>query len=186
MSLQELRIPPSPADIRSLAAGDRVLLTGDVHTVRDAAHARLAGILREGGVPPFEIEGAVIYHAGPAPSAPGMVINSIGPTSSHRMDAYMPELYGLGLAGSIGKGPRSEAVRESIRRHRAVYLVAVGGAAASMAATVAACRTVAWPELGPEAVMRLSVVRMPLFVAIDSNGSDIFETGPARFRRGSA
>lgn len=182
----ELRIPPAPGEIEALAAGDRVLLTGDIHTVRDAAHARLAGILREGGAPPFEIGGAFIFHAGPAPAAPGMVINSIGPTSSHRMDAYMPELYGLGLSGSIGKGPRSEAVRQAIMRHRAVYLVAVGGAAASLAATVAACRTVAWPELGPEAVMRLSVVRMPLFVAIDSRGADIFRTGPALYRRDGA
>ncbi|MDR0904196.1 MAG: FumA C-terminus/TtdB family hydratase beta subunit [Ruminococcus sp.] len=159
---------------KTLHAGMRVLLSGTVYTARDAAHKRFAEIIASGGKLPFELDGAVIYYAGPTPSSPGKPIGSCGPTTSGRMDGFAPDLLDRGLAGMIGKGERSEAVREAIIRNNAVYFAAIGGAGALAAASVLSCEVIAFPELGCESVKRLVFKDFPLIVANDCSGGDIF------------
>jgi fumarate hydratase subunit beta len=159
---------------KTLKAGDRVLLSGVVYTARDAAHKRFAEILQGGGTLPFELRGAVIYYAGPTPAPPGKPIGSCGPTTSGRMDSFAPDLLDRGLAGMIGKGERTKAVRDAIVRNNAVYFAAIGGAGALAAASVCSCEVIAFPELGCESVKRLIFKDFPLIVANDVSGGDIF------------
>jgi len=166
---------------RSLRAGDRVLLSGTVYTARDAAHRRICEALDRGEAPPFDLTDAVIYYVGPAPARPGAVIGSAGPTTSYRMDAYAPRLMEHGLRGMIGKGPRSDAVAEAMARYGAVYFAATGGAGALLARCVTASEPVAWPDLGSEAVRRLTVKDLPLTVALDTEGRDLYRLGPAAY-----
>lgn len=161
--------------ISDLKAGDRVLLTGTVYTARDAAHERLAKIIGEDGILPFRLEGSVIFYCGPAPAKPGYAIGSCGPTTSSRMDPYTPLLLERGVKAMIGKGPRSAAVKEAMVKCGAVYLAATGGVAALLARTVRSAETVAFSDLGPEAIYRLEVVDLPLIVAGDASGGDIFK-----------
>lgn len=160
-----------------LRIGDKILLSGYVYTARDAAHKRIAAILDEGGEPPFPIENAVIYYAGPTPAPPGKPIGSCGPTTSGRMDPYAPRLLDLGLGGMIGKGERSEAVREAVARNGAVYLCAVGGAGALAARCIKEMQVIAFEDLGCESVKRLYIEDFPLVVANDAQGGDLFSEG---------
>ena len=155
----------------SLHAGDRVLLSGVVYTARDAAHKRIMEIIRDGGELPFEIDGAVIYYAGPTPAPEGMPIGSCGPTTSCGMDPYTPTLLDMGLAATVGKGDRSDEVVDSIVRSGSIYLCAIGGAGALAAKSVVSCEVVAFEDLGCESVKRLVVKDFPLIVAIDSQGN---------------
>lgn len=161
--------------VRGLHAGDKVLLYGIMYTARDAAHKRIALSLAEGKMPPFELEGQVIYYAGPCPPAPGRIIGSLGPTTSGRMDPYAPSLIAGGLRGMVGKGQRTSEVKDAIVKYGAVYFVAVGGAGALLSLTVRESRIVAYPELGPEAVYRLRVEGFPVVVGIDSYGNDVYD-----------
>lgn len=158
-----------------LHAGDRVLLSGGIYTARDAAHRRLSDLLDAGAPLPFDLDGAVIYYAGPTPAPPGRPVGSIGPTTSSRMDAYTPRLTELGLAATIGKGDRSAEVCRAIRAFGSVYLCATGGAGALLSRHVTAARTVAFPELDCEAIRLLTVSELPLTVAVDCHGGNIFE-----------
>lgn len=176
-----MQAPLSRADAARLRAGDTVLLSGVVYTARDAAHKRLCALLERGEEPPFPLENAVIYYAGPTPARPGEAVGSAGPTTSGRMDAYAPALLARGQTGMIGKGARSAAVREAMRQSGAVYFAAIGGAGAAMAACVERAELVCWPELGSEAVRRLTVRDMPLTVAIDCLGDSLYESGPAAY-----
>ena len=166
---------------RSLSAGDQVLYTGMVYTARDAAHARLVELLEAGEPLPFDIENAIIYYAGPAPAKPGQPIGSVGPTTAYRMDPYAPALLDAGLRAMIGKGMRNEAVIDAIHRNDAVYFAAVGGAAALIAKSVKDANLVCYEDLGTEAVRLLTVENMPLTVAIDCHGGNIYESGPAAY-----
>lgn len=166
-----------------LRAGDRVLLTGVVYTARDAAHKRIIELLDKGERLPFEIKGAVIYYTGPTPSRHDMPVGSCGPTTSGRMDPYAPRFLDMGLVAMIGKGERSATVAEAIKRNGAVYLCAVGGAGALMARHVKSAEEIAFPELGCESVKRLFVEAMPLTVAIDCGGGDIFKEGKKLYAR---
>lgn len=173
-----LEISLNTTDVRAAAkglrAGQRVLLSGTVYTARDAAHRELFRLL-DGGEPlPFEIEGAVIYYAGPTPAPEGMAVGSCGPTTSARMDGFTPRLLKLGLAGMIGKGERSEDVARAIIENSAVYFAAIGGAGALISKHIARAEEIAFPELGCESVKRLYVDKLPLYVALDSNGGSIF------------
>ena len=161
--------------------GDRVYLSGTVYTARDAAHKRIFELLDAGEQTPFPIKGSVIYYAGPTPGKNGMPVGACGPTTSSRMDAFAPRLLDLGLAAMIGKGERSIAVREAVTRNKAVYLCAVGGAGALIARSITAAEEIAFPELGCESVKRLTVERLPLIVADDTLGGDIFELGRKSF-----
>ena len=177
-----LTTPLTPETVRSLRAGDSVLLSGTVYTARDAAHLRMLDCIASGTPLPFDPEGQVIYYAGPTPTPPGRPIGSIGPTTSVRMDAATPVLLAYGLRGMIGKGLRGPAVVEAMKDCGAVYFAAVGGAAALMAACVTACEVIAWDDLGPESVKRLTLKDLPLIVAIDAEGRDAFAEGQAAYR----
>ena len=182
MDAVRISAPLTEAEARALRAGQRVLLSGTVYTARDAAHRRMLEALGRGEPLPFELEGAAIYYCGPAPALPGGVIGSAGPTTSYRMDAYAPALIERGLALMIGKGPRRPEVLEAMRG-RAAYLAAAGGAGALLAGCVLECEVIAWPELGPEAVRRLTVRDMPLIAACDAHGGDLYVSGPAEYLR---
>ena len=182
MKTIELTTPLVSDRLRTLEAGDKVLLSGEIFTARDAAHKRLVKLLENGEEFPFTLQGAVIYYVGPAPARPGQVMNSAGPTTSYRMDSFTPFLMDHGLKGTIGKGPRSQEVRDAIVRNAGVYLGAVGGAAAGIASAVKEVSVVAYDDLGPEAVRRLVVEKMPLFVINDTAGRDLFEIGVSQYR----
>ncbi len=158
----------------SLHAGDRVYLSGTIYTSRDAAHKRIVALLDEGGALPFDLQDAVIYYAGATPAPEGLPIGACGPTTSGRMDPFAPRLYDEGVCATIGKGGRSPAVAEAIRRDGGVYLCAVGGAGALAAKSVRRCEVIAFEELGCEAVRRLEVEAFPLLVAIDCHGGSLF------------
>ena len=159
----------------TLHAGDRVLLSGTVYTARDAAHKRIATALRNDEPLPFEIQGATIYYAGPTPAPDGLPIGSCGPTTSGRMDPYAPALLDLGLTAMIGKGHRSAAVCDAIRRNGSVYFCAVGGAGALACKCIRSCEVVAYEDLGCESIKRLTFIDFPLIVAIDCYGGNLFE-----------
>ena len=166
-----------------LEAGDRVLLSGTIYTARDAAHKRLFALLDEGKELPFDLATAVIYYAGPTPAQQGMAVGACGPTTSSRMDGFAPRLLDLGLVGMIGKGQRSEEVCEAIRRNQACYFAAVGGAGALIAKCIELAEVIAFDELGCESVKRMTVKELPLTVAIDCRGGNLYETGREAYRR---
>lgn len=174
----EVTTPFTAAQAGQLRAGQSILFTGTLYTARDAAHARLCQALAEGKPLPFDLTDAVIYYVGPTPPRPGRVIGSAGPTTSYRMDAYAPTLLDQGLRGMVGKGLRSSAVIESMRRNHAVYLGAVGGTGALIGQTIRSAEVIAYEDLGTEAIRRLTVERLPLTVVIDTLGNNLYETGP--------
>ncbi len=159
----------------TLHAGDLVTLSGVIYTARDAAHKRIRALILQDAPLPFPLQGNVIYYAGPTPTPDHLPIGACGPTTSGRMDPYAPQLLDLGLAGMIGKGERSEEVCRAIKRNRAVYLCAVGGAGALAARCVRACDVIAFEDLGCESVKRLVVEDFPLVVGIDCHGGNLFE-----------
>lgn len=165
-----------------LKAGDRVLLSGTVYTARDAAHKKIFELLEAGLPLPFDLKDAVIYYAGPTPGHDDIKIGSCGPTTSGRMDGFAPRLYDLGLAATIGKGERSSAVSEAIIRNKAAYLCAVGGAGALISRHIKDAQEIAFPELGCESIKKLTVEDMPLLVALDCHGGDIFKEGREQYR----
>ena len=171
----KLEAPITKEKLADLKAGDRVLLTGTVYTARDQAHKRMTEAVKEGRELPFDIAGSIIYYVGPSPAPPGRPIGSAGPTTSYRMDPYAPMLLDLGQAAMIGKGPRNEEVKAAIIRNGAVYFAAIGGAAALISKSVKSAAVIAYDDLGAEAVRRLEVEDMPLIVAIDSMGRDLYE-----------
>ena len=180
---KRIHAPLLAQELATLRAGDSVLLSGTIYTGRDAAHKRLCALVERGEPLPFDPENQVIYYAGPCPARPGDPIGSCGPTTSYRMDAYAPTLCDLGLIGMIGKGQRSPAVVDAIRRNGGVYFAATGGAGALIAGSVRAARVIAFEDLGTEAIRELQVEDLPLIVAIDAAGGNLYEEGPARYRR---
>ncbi|MCI8552104.1 MAG: Fe-S-containing hydro-lyase [Lawsonibacter sp.] len=178
----KLTAPVTRKDLEPLRAGDTVLLSGVVYTARDAAHKRMMELLDQGEELPFPVEGSVLYYVGPTPERPGEAIGSAGPTTSGRMDTYSPRLLDLGQAVMIGKGARNQAVKDAVVRNGAVYLAALGGAGALMAASVKKAEVVCWEDLGCEAVRRLEVEDMPLTVILDIRGGDLYQSGPEAYR----
>ncbi len=178
-----LRTPLSDADVEKLKSGDRVLISGVVYTGRDAAHKRLSDLIREGRELPFDIKGQIIYYVGPTPASPGRAIGSAGPTTSYRMDAYAPSLMEKGLKGMIGKGMRSEAVKEAIKKYKALYFAATGGAGALLAKRIKKADVVAYEDLGPEAIRRLEVEDLPVIVVNDVKGNDLYIEGERKYKR---
>ncbi len=180
---KEIRVPLSREDALSLKAGDYVCLTGTIYTARDAAHKRMQEALERGEPLPFDIRGSVIYYMGPSPAREGRPIGSAGPTTASRMDKYTPALLDLGLAGMIGKGRRSPAVREAVMRNQAVYFAAVGGAGALLSKAVTSAEVIAYEDLGTEAVRKLTVENLPVIVCMDAAGTDLYETAAEEYRR---
>ncbi len=179
-----LKTPLTDQEVERLKIGDRILLNGVIYTGRDAAHKRLFDLLKEGRELPFDIRGQIIYYVGPTPARPGQIFGSAGPTTSYRMDAYAPMLIEKGLKGMIGKGMRSEAVKEAMKRWKAVYFAATGGAGALLAKKVKKAEVVAYEDLGPEAIRRLEVEDLPVIVINDVVGNDLYLEGEKKYRQG--
>ncbi|MEG0910694.1 MAG: Fe-S-containing hydro-lyase [Ruthenibacterium sp.] len=177
----QLETPFTAEKAARLRAGDTVLLSGTIYTARDAAHKRIVQALAAGEAPPFPLENAVIYYAGPAPAKPGAVLGACGPTTSYRMDAYTPTLLCLGLRGMIGKGACGKVVCEAVREAGAVYFAATGGAGALIASCVTEAEIVCYDDLGSEAVRRLTVRDFPLTVVLDTVGGNLYESGPREY-----
>ncbi len=183
MEIRRIQTPLQDNVVAALRSGEKVLLSGQIYTARDAAHKRFIDALDRGEPLPFDVAGQVIYYCGPSPARPGRVIGACGPTTSSRMDAYAPRLLSLGLKGMIGKGKRAQAVKDAIKEFRAVYFGATGGAGALLSTVVLSAEVVAYGDLGPEAVVRLSVKDMPMFVINDIYGDDLYEAGMDRYRK---
>lgn len=173
---RHITAPISKEAAKELRAGDYVYLTGTIYTARDAAHKRMYEALEKGEELPLDVKNNVIYYMGPSPAREGRPIGSAGPTTASRMDKYAPALLDLGLTGMIGKGKRSEAVKEAIVRNGAVYFAAVGGAGALLAGSIKASKVIAYDDLGTEAIRKLEVENFPVIVVIDSAGQNLYET----------
>lgn len=180
---RHITAPIDKKTAKELRAGDYVYITGTIYTARDAAHKRMYEALERGEALPFDVQDNVIYYMGPSPAREGRPIGSAGPTTASRMDKYAPSLLDRGLIGMIGKGKRSEAVREAIVRNGAVYFAAVGGAGALLAGSIKASEVIAYDDLGTEAIRRLEVENFPVIVVIDSEGQNLYETAIREYNR---
>ena len=183
MATLNIKTPLDEETIKKLKAGDQVFITGVIYVGRDAAHKRLVEALDQGNPLPFDIKGQTIYYMGPAPAKPGQPIGSAGPTTSGRMDTYSPRLMAEGLKGMVGKGMRSQAVKDAIKEYGAVYLAAIGGAGALISKSIKKSEVIAYEELGAEAVRRLEVENFPATVINDIYGGDLYEEGKAKYRK---
>ena len=179
---RKINMPLSKEDALSLKCGDYVYLTGTIYTARDAAHKRMYEALRAGEQLPFDIKGQTIYYMGPSPAREGRPIGSAGPTTASRMDKYAPELLDLGLIGMIGKGKRTREVKDAIIRNGAVYFAAVGGAGALLSRCIISSETIAYDDLGTEAIRKLEVKDFPVIVVIDHEGLDLYEESQKQYR----
>lgn len=178
---KKITTPLTEEKVKELKAGDSVLITGTIYTARDAAHKRLVELLDKGEKLPIDVKDAVIYYVGPTPAKPGEAIGSAGPTTSYRMDPYAPRLLDIGLKGMIGKGLRSQEVIDSIKKNKAVYFAAIGGAAALIGKSVTKSELVTYEDLGAEAIRKLEVVDLPVVVVIDSEGNNLYEIGQKQY-----
>ena len=170
-----IKTPISKEDALSLTAGDYVYITGTIYTARDAAHLRMNETLDKNEPLPIKLENNIIYYMGPSPAREGRPIGSAGPTTASRMDKYAPRLLDLGLKGMIGKGKRSDAVKDAIIRNGAVYFAAVGGAGALLSKSITVSEVVAYDDLGTEAIRKLEVENFPVIVVIDATGNNLYE-----------
>jgi len=177
----EVRTPLSDADVRSLRAGQAVLISGVLYTARDAAHKRMFEALERGEDLPFDVRGQVIYYVGPTPAPPGRVIGAAGPTTAGRMDRYTPALLARGLKGAIGKGSRSEEVKEALKAHVAVYFGGLGGAGALLARHIQTVEIIAYEDLDTEAIRRIEVADFPAVVVNDCYGGDAYADARTRW-----
>ncbi len=182
--VKKITLPLTDEVIGKLKAGDKVLLTGVIYAARDAAHRKMVEALDQGKPLPFNVRGQTIYYMGPSPARPGQPIGSAGPTTSGRMDIYAPCLIAEGLKGMIGKGMRSQAVKDAMIKHRAIYMAAIGGAGALISKSIRKSEVIAYEELGTEAIRRLEVEDFPATVANDIYGGDLYQEGKARYRIG--
>lgn len=177
-------VPPmDDAVVSKLKAGDMVKISGTIYTARDTAHKRMVDLLDAGKPLPFDPKGQIIYYVGPAPARPGKVIGSAGPTTSYRMDPYAPRLMEVGLKGMIGKGGRAPEVIEAMKKHKAVYFAAIGGAGALIARSIKKVEIIAYEDLGPEAIRKMEVEDFQAIVINDIYGNDIYQIGRAKYAR---
>lgn len=179
---KHLTVPMTKEEAKSLKSGDYVYLTGTIYSARDAAHKRMTEALDRGEELPFDIKNNFIYYMGPSPAREGRVIGSAGPTTASRMDKYTPRLLDLGMGGMIGKGKRTEAVREAVIRNDSVYFAAVGGAGALLSKCIVESEVIAYDDLGAEAIRKMKVENFPVIVVIDSEGNNLYETAIEKYR----
>ena len=179
----KINAPMTREEARKLKAGESCLISGVIYTARDAAHKRMYESLQNGETLPIEMKDTMIYYMGPSPAREGRPIGSAGPTTSSRMDKYAPSLLDLGSGGMIGKGKRSQAVKDALVRNGAVYFAAVGGAGALLSRSILSSEVVAYDDLGTEAIRKLEVKNFPVIVVIDSEGNDLYETAVKEYNR---
>lgn len=175
--------PFEPETIEKLRAGDAVLISGVIYTARDAAHKRMVEAIANREPPPFKLKGQTVYYTGPSPARPGKAIGAAGPTTSSRMDGFTPQLLRAGLRAMIGKGGRSQKVRDAIEKYKAVYFITIGGAGALISKAIRKAEVIAYPELGAEAIMRLEAEDLPAIVAADSRGGYLFKEAQAKYSK---
>jgi fumarate hydratase subunit beta len=180
--IKKISAPLTSEVLLSLKAGDEVLLNGIIYTARDMAHKRLCDLIAQNKPLPFKLDGQIIYFVGPTPASAGQPVGSAGPTTSARMDAFSPQLLAHGLKGMIGKGNRSAEVIAAMKRYKAVYFVATGGAGALLAQHIKSSEVICFDDLGTEAVHKMQVEDFPAIVAIDVNGNNLFVTGPEKYK----
>ena len=180
---KRIALPLTDDTLQGLRAGDDVLLSGTMYVGRDSAHKRIVEALDQGKPLPFDIRGQTIYYMGPSPAKPGQVIGSAGPTTSGRMDSYSPRLMAEGLRGMVGKGMRTPAVKEAMKKYRAVYFAAIGGAGALISKAIKKSDVIAYEELGAEALLRIEVADFPAIVINDIYGGDLYEEGKAKYKK---
>jgi fumarate hydratase subunit beta len=180
--VKRIMLPLTEETLASLKAGDNILLTGTIYVGRDAAHKRMVEALNQGRPLPFDVKGQVIYFMGPSPARPGQPIGSAGPTTSGRMDSYSARLIVEGLKGMIGKGMRSQEVKDAMKKYKVVYLAAIGGTGALISKAIKQSEVIAYEELGAEAIRRLEVADFPATVVNDIYGRDLYQEGKARYR----
>lgn len=180
--MKSINLPFTKDLIDSLRSGDELLLNGTIYTGRDAAHKRLCETVRKNEETPFPFNDNVIYYVGPSPARPPRPIGAAGPTTSSRMDAYAKILIPLGLKVMIGKGQRSEEIKELIKKENGLYLTVTGGIAALVAKSIKTTAVIAYEDLGPEAVYKFEVENFPVIVAYDAHGNDLFEDGIKKYR----
>ena len=183
--MDKIRIttPLTEEAVKSLKSGDQVLITGEIFTARDAAHLRLVNLLNKGKDLPMDFNGQIVYYAGPSPARPGEVIGACGPTTSYRMDDLTLPLLEKGLKGMVGKGKRNSVVIEGMKRYKAVYFAAIGGAGALIANSIKSNTVVAFEDLGPEALRCLKVEDFPAIVVIDTEGNNLYDSEPEKYRK---
>lgn len=179
---KKIQAPISNEDAKSLRAGDYVYITGTIYTARDTAHKRMYEALEKNQQLPIEMANNIIYYMGPSPAREGRPIGSAGPTTASRMDKYAPKLLDLGLKGMIGKGKRSQAVRDAIVRNGSVYFAAIGGAGAILSKCIKKSEVIAYDDLGTEAIRKLYVEDFPVIVVIDSEGNNLYETAIEKYK----
>lgn len=182
---RHITAPITKETAKTLHAGDYVYITGTIYTARDAAHKRMQETLQRGEALPLEMKENVIYYMGPSPAREGRPIGSAGPTTASRMDKYAPELLDLGLGAMIGKGKRSQEVKDAIVRNGSVYFAAVGGAGALLSKCILSSEAIAYDDLGTEAIRKLQVKDFPVIVVIDSEGNNLYETAILDYKRES-
>jgi fumarate hydratase subunit beta len=181
MATYTLTTPLTSEDTKKLVSGDTVLLNGTIYTARDAAHKRLVELIEKGEELPFDLEGSVIYFVGPTPPKPGDPIGSAGPTTSYRMDSYSPTMLKNGSKGMIGKGKRDQAVKDACVEYDGIYFGATGGAGALLGKKITSAEVIAYPELGPEAVRKITVKDFPVTVINDTHGNDLYQMGREQY-----
>jgi fumarate hydratase subunit beta len=181
--VKRIALPLTDEIVAGLKAGDDVLLSGTMYVGRDSAHKRIVEALDQGKPLPFDIRGQTIYYMGPSPAKPGQVIGSAGPTTSGRMDSYSPRLMAEGLRGMVGKGMRTPAVKEAMKKYKAVYFAAIGGAGALISKAIKKSEVIAYEELGAEALLRIDVADFPVIVINDAYGGDLYEEGKAKYKK---
>ena len=179
----KIQVPFQENQVEQLKAGDYVYLSGTIYTARDAAHKRMYESMQRGEELPISLEGNILYYLGPRPAREGQVIGSAGPTTSSRMDKYTPDMLAAGLKGMVGKGKRSQAVIDAMKKYKAVYFAAVGGAGALLSKCIKEAEVVAYDDLGTEAIRRLTIENLPVIVVIDSQGRNLYETAPDDWKK---
>ena len=182
MKTLNIKSPLDEETVKNLKAGDQVLITGVIYTARDAAHKRLIEALDKGEKLPLDLNNQTFYYMGPSPARPGKAIGSAGPTTSGRMDSYAPRLMAAGLKGMIGKGNRSQAVKDAMKKYKAVYFAAIGGAGALISKSIKKAEVIAYEDLGAEAIRRLEIENFPVTVINDIYGGDLYEEGKAKYQ----
>jgi fumarate hydratase subunit beta len=180
---KHITLPLTESIIKTLKAGDSLLLSGTLYVARDAAHKRMVDQVDRDEPLPFSIEGQTLYYMGPSPAKPGMAIGAAGPTTSKRMDAFTPRLLAAGLKGMIGKGVRSPEVKQTMKKYGAVYLSATGGAGALISKTIVTAEVIAYPDLGPEAILKIEVKDFPAIVINDIHGHDLYVEGKQKYAK---
>lgn len=178
-----INAPITKEEIKELKAGDMVFISGTIYTARDAAHKRMSEALAAGEELPLSLKDNLIYYMGPSPAREGRAIGSAGPTTASRMDKYAPALLDLGLGGMIGKGKRSQAVKDAVVRNGSIYFAAIGGAGALLSKAITEAEVIAYDDLGTEAIRKLTVDKLPAVVVMDSEGNDLYATAPAKYCR---